>query len=143
MQWARAGPARLVLRSATVPPARMMPSQIATYSGRFAISSATTSPIADALRQCPAGIAAGALDQRRIGQAFASEISAGLSAWRAATVVDEVREQVGGIAGDRPGQPKRAHRAAQKRDVVAQILQVDHGRFRGAARFLYALSRNI
>ena len=44
MQCASDGPVRLVLSSATAPPARVMPSQIARYSGRFGISRQTTSP---------------------------------------------------------------------------------------------------
>ena len=37
-------PVRLVLMSATTPPTRLMPSQMAMYSGRFGISRPTTSP---------------------------------------------------------------------------------------------------
>ncbi len=39
------GPTRWVLISATTPPARQMPSQIAMYSGRFGISRQTVSSL--------------------------------------------------------------------------------------------------
>ena len=45
MQWASARPLRFVLSKATTPPTRVMPSQIAMYSGRFGISRQTTSPL--------------------------------------------------------------------------------------------------
>ena len=47
MQCASAVPVRLVLISATTPPTRVMPSQIAMYSGRFGISRQTVSPLAE------------------------------------------------------------------------------------------------
>ena len=70
MQWASDGPARWVLSSATAPPARVMPSQIAMYSGRFGIMRQTVSPLRDMLRQRPAGIAVRAFVQRPEAQAF-------------------------------------------------------------------------
>ena len=45
MQWASAAPVRLVLSSATTPPARVTPSQIARNSGRFGISRQMVSPL--------------------------------------------------------------------------------------------------
>ncbi len=45
MQWASDVPTRLVLRSATTPPARVMPSQIAMYSGLFVINRQMVSPL--------------------------------------------------------------------------------------------------
>ena len=45
MQWASDAPERFVLSSAATPPTRVMPSQIAMYSGRFGISRHTASPL--------------------------------------------------------------------------------------------------
>jgi hypothetical protein len=43
-QWASDAPTKLVLRRATTPPARVMSTQIAMYSGLFAIIKQTVSP---------------------------------------------------------------------------------------------------
>ena len=50
MQCASEAPDRFVLSNATIPPTRVIPSQIAMYSGRFGISRQTTSPFASS---CP------------------------------------------------------------------------------------------
>jgi hypothetical protein len=45
MQCASEAPLRFVFSSATTPPTRVMPSQIAMYSGRLGISRHTVSPL--------------------------------------------------------------------------------------------------
>ena len=47
------GPREIRVESAATPPARVTPSQMARYSGRFGISSATASPLAEPLRERP------------------------------------------------------------------------------------------
>ncbi len=44
MQWASEAPVRFVFNNDTMPPTRVIPSQIARYSGLFGMSRHTTAP---------------------------------------------------------------------------------------------------
>ena len=70
-QWASEAPRSWVLISAVVTPMRDRPSQTARYSGRFGISSATTSPLPRPCVQRPAGVAVRALGELAEAEALA------------------------------------------------------------------------
>ena len=127
-QCASDAPRRLVLISDTTPPTDVMPSQIARYSGRFGIISATASPLREILRQRPARVAIGALDERAVGQRLARRDQGWRSAAGRCNFLDDIEKDAPRIAGDRRRRLERADPILQRAVLAA-----------GARRWLISL----
>ena len=100
MQCASEGPIRLVLSKAATPPTRVIPIQVARYSGRFGINRQTVSSFCRFCRQSPARVAVGALIKLPIGELLAmSEMSAGASPYfTASSAITSGNRRVGCFA---------------------------------------------
>ena len=114
MQWASDAPVRLVLSSATTPPTRVMPSQIAMIFRPVRHQQADGVALGEALRQRPARVAVGARGELAVAEASRGRRAAParrriVSASSSITCGKDARR----IVRDRRRHPQRAQRAAQ------------------------------